>query len=884
MLSENNLVKRFLLFFFLAIITYGFSYAQDTLAIRIKSASGIQKAKLLNRMAYHLKAYKPDTAQVLARQAEKIGVEFSNDTIKADAYATLAESYIYLADYVNSTTYYFKAIEIAERINHRKKMASLYNGLGMLFYQMGDFEKSIDFLGKAAEIKLQDKDYLYYATINANISAVMQRLGRFREAIAILRVSERKIKEFNNIEILGNIYNSMGSVYQMAFKDLDSAEYFYRKNIEMLTDPKMDIYKMPAHRNLGELYIEKGKFEEAEAHLREALRICTNLSRPTEKTLIYASLSDLFEQKKDYKTALEFKIKQFKLNDSIFNREKEQVVHDLETKYEVEKKNLKIRSQEFIIEQEKSNKVIILLIAVLVIIVLLTAIFYFWFNKRLDRQMKEIKEKFFINVMHEIRTPLSMIRAPIHVLKSKITDSESLNDLDLADRSSQRLNELIDQMLDISKFNNLSYTLNETVGNLDSFVAEMILDYRNIASRNNLTFITEINHDNSLLYFDQDALNKIIGNLLSNAIKYTRPGGTIGFKMKEKKSGLNCKITFEVWDTGIGIPKKEHEKLFTRFYRGSKSSSNTKGIGIGLSLVKDLVDAYKGKIWFLSEEGIGSRFFVELDLKLQGSIPEKVTSESAENDKGLVLLVEDNKDVIDFVGNLLIAKNYRVVKALNGRIALEALKDITPDLILTDLMMDEMDGLAFLNEIKSNSGTSHIPVIVLSAKTSEQSKVEIMKAGAQVYLTKPFLPDELLSVIENQLNLILTLKKEIKNKIGSDSPGVNLEQKFSSTDPYAQKFFDLVFKHFADPELTVEFLADLMATNRSHFQRKIKNLTGYSPSDIIRFVRLDKSKEFLKAKKGNITEIAFLTGFSTQSYFSTCFMERFGMTPSEFLK
>ncbi|MCE3260670.1 MAG: integral rane sensor hybrid histidine kinase, partial [Bacteroidetes bacterium] len=391
-----------------------------------------------------------------------------------------------------------------------------------------------------------------------------------------------------------------------------------------------------------------------------------------------------------------------------------------------------------------------------------------------------------------------------------------------------------------------------------------------------------ITSDDALLVYDKDALEKIITNLLSNAIKYTKPKGSVGLNIhSEDKEDLSL-LSIEVWDTGIGIPQAEQSRIFDRFFRSESSVNKASGVGIGLSLVKDLVDAHEGKISFTSEPGKGTRFVVELQLKRPAQIEEGVVAVS-ENEKPLILLIEDDEDILEFVGSLFKTK-YEVVKARNGNLAKMLLKNITPDLIVTDLMMDEMDGLTFIKEIKANKGLNHIPVIVLSAKSSGQTRVETLNAGAQAFISKPFLPEELNSVITNQIELITRIKKEFKSKVETQTPDQTPEEKFSSSEPYTQKLFDLIFKQLDNPELSVESLADQMATNRSHFQRKIKSLTGYSPSELIKLIRLEKSLQFLLAKKGNITEVAYMSGFSSQSYFTKCFTQHFGYSPTQALE
>ncbi len=245
----------------------------------------------------------------------------------------------------------------------------------------------------------------------------------------------------------------------------------------------------------------------------------------------------------------------------------------------------------------------------------------------------------------------------------------------------------------------------------------------------------------------------------------------------------------------------------------------------------------------------------------------------------MILIVEDDKDILQFNRSLMEEEGYSVVTAQNGNEAIVALSNALPDLVVTDLMMPGKDGLELLKEIRANVLTAHIPVIILSAKASVQARTEGLAEGAQAYLPKPFSPAELKGLVRNQLQLLHSQKERYKADTTSDNK--NVEERFSGTDPFTQKCYATIQEHLDDPQLSVEKLAELMTINRSHFQRKIKTLTGYSPSELIKTIRLEKALEILLKKEANITETAYATGFTSQSYFTKCFSEHFGYPPSQ---
>jgi len=436
-------------------------------------------------------------------------------------------------------------------------------------------------------------------------------------------------------------------------------------------------------------------------------------------------------------------------------------------------------------------------------------------------------------------------------------------------------------MLDISKIESTTYNLNETFGDLDIFFNQLISNYTKTATEKNIILLHRINLQSKLAFFDKDALEKITGNLLSNAIKYTPNNRQVGIDVFGDETETGYKLSINVWDTGVGISEGEQQKIFTRFYRSSVTANSTKGVGIGLSLVKDLVDLLKGTIEVKSSEGKGAAFSVNLILKVTEK-ESAIESVIADEDSSVVLLVEDDEEILNFNANYLGKKGYSVLKSKNGKEALALIEKILPDIIITDLMMPEMDGATLLKTIRKQESTNHIPVIVLSAKASAESRMEILKLGAQAYLAKPFLPDELFILVLNQIEILSKRKTDFIQQIAQ--PEKTVEEKYVGTEPYTQKLFTLIFREIDNSELSVEGLADMMATNRSHFQRKIKAMIGLSPSELIRTIRLEKAKELLIAKKGNITEVAYQTGFSSQSYFTKCFTQHFGSSPTQMLQ
>lgn len=792
--------------------------------------------------------------------------------------------------------HYYTALRLCTHDSLIKQKARALNGLGSLYFEQKQFDMAKKVYKEEIALREKTGDSLLLASNLINLCSVYRKLLQNDSVIYFLNKAGAILNKKNKPALLAYYFNTKANHYFTLFnaKPLgsyaDSAMHYYDKALQIWIDKNDMRNALKPLANMGYVYQHVKQYPKALARFHRAEHIADSLQLLEEKIIIYGNIAETYFDAKDYLQSANYLKKVMSIKDSVQKMEVNQYSAMLEKQYQLENKSKTIVQQALELEKQ-NNKIntqqkqlyLYLLLLIILLAVVFAVVVYLNFNKRLHKKVEEAKEKFFVNIMHEIRTPLSMIQAPLKALKPKLSDAESLQYISLAEKNTDRLNELMTQMLDVSKIDSSNYTLNFSTGYPGDLLKEIAESYRKQAQEKDIRFVTELDVANKLVLFDRDALEKIIGNLLSNAIKYTPAHGIVGLRISNEEKESALVLNMEVWDTGIGIPKAEQEQLFNRFFRSSNSRDKTKGTGIGLSLVRELVHACKGRIWFSSEEHKGSRFSVELNMQ---TAAETLSSHNhiKHDELPLILVVEDDEDIGSFLSAYLESKGFSVVKAANGVVAQTILENTVPDLIITDLMMEKMDGLSFIRHIKSNKGLDHIPVIVLSAKSNSQSRVEVLNAGAQGFISKPFVPEELYSIIHNQLELIHKLKKELNDHLVINEKVLSAEEKFVSSDPYIQKLFGLVFTHLDKPELSVEFLADLMATNRSHFQRKVKNLTGYSPSEIIRRIRLEKAREFLKAKKGNITQVAYLCGFSSQSYFTKCFTEQFNETPSAFVQ
>lgn len=509
------------------------------------------------------------------------------------------------------------------------------------------------------------------------------------------------------------------------------------------------------------------------------------------------------------------------------------------------------------------------------------------------KEMDQIKSNFFTNISHEFRTPLSLILAP---LEKELTESPKRPESEMMYRNARRLQNLINQLLDLSKLESGQMKVFLCKNDLTSFIRILLTSFESLAQGKNITFKTSIPDKSTDVYFDADKLETVLYNLLSNAFKFTPEGGAVYFGMNVNETDEKCEFT--ITDTGRGIPEKEIPRIFDRFYQVDGGVQREfEGSGIGLALTKELVLLMQGDIWVESEPGKGATFHVALPFsKGENSvIPEEIAFEFTPNreipeedsaylkedtshgEGCTILLAEDNKDLSAYLSGIL-EKTYNVIVTSNGEEALAAAREATPDLILSDMMMPKMDGFTLCEEIRKNEATSHIPFILLTARSSVESRLAGLELGADDYLTKPFNITELQIRIKN----LLQQRQNLKKRFGRELKVAPKDITVTSTDEkFLLKVIEVVQANMANVNFSVEQLSQEIGMSRKNLHRKLVALVDQSPNEFIRIFRLKTAMQLLEQQSGNVKEVAFGVGFNNLSYFSKCFKEQFGISPTE---
>ena len=827
---------------------------------------------MLEKARAQLKLKNPDSALLLADAVLRVADKDDNDGI-IKAMGIRAKAFFQKDKYQESVTILFDALRRCKEPRDNKHIAYLYGELGYVYYAQKHYSESKSYYYKQIDLlrKLYGIDSLADPLIN--LATMHQSLNEFDSARIALNEVGSIVEHNNNQQQKGYYYLNFGTLL-LNTNQPDSAELYYHKAYDAwhAIGYESQIYKTTF--NLGYLAEQKRDFLKAISYYHLTENAVKKFGLRSEIAHVYGTIAEAYAAINKYDSAYSYLYRYVMINDSITHQEFNNTLAKLDKQYQAQKSKETIHEQQLELEQQHNKMFLIITLLIIVLLVSVVLFGYLTFRRRVQQQVDEAKGRFFANVVHEIRTPLSMIKAPVKLLQGKTTDADTLYQLDMADRNITRLNDLVNQMLAISKIDATQYTLSESIGDPVAFINKITDGYRVQAKEKQITllFTSEMPVGNRL--FDKDALEKITANLLSNAIKYTPAGGNIGMELTKADTHL----LLNVWDTGTGIDKADHEKIFSRFYRTRQHQADgSKGTGIGLSLVKELVTLMNGSIKVESERGKGAVFTVSLPLKeAQNNV---TTIQAALENAPVILFVEDDDDIRDYNKVLLQSSGYNVMTARNGNEATTLLQDELPDLIITDLMMPEKDGITLIKEIRNNEATDHIPIIVLSARSSAQAKIEGISGGAQVYLDKPFIPAELIALVKNQLQVLQKQKENLQQS--ATAIDKTIEERFEQTDPFTRKCYAIIREHLDDAQLSVEMLAGLMNINRSHFQRKIKTLTGYSPSELIKTIRLETALKMLLNKERNITETAYATGFTSQSYFTKCFSEHFGYPPSQ---
>jgi signal transduction histidine kinase/DNA-binding response OmpR family regulator len=935
-MAYKNLFISFCFLFLLFILPFSCSknHNQDLLDKEEEERVRVYTNKAVSYLNSNL-----DSAIYFATVAVKVANEKKTSKPSLIAYYTLSNTLIQKGEIDKGLEAVKKALSFTDFEDNYMFLSACYNLLGVIYTRIFDYENALVYHQKSLDLSIQYQDTLGIAIAYNNIGKFhadqkQNKIGKvyykkslihyqalkdtsfigvlYNNLSSVSKNTEEKKKYLdralyfaeisNNYILKGNILANIGSIYSKK-KDYSIALMLFDSAFNLFSSINYN-YGLPTIANtISEIYLLKNM---PESSLKWA-NLSVDYSKKNE--LIedladsYKLLTKLSKEKNDYKQALVYKGLYYKYKDSLLSIKRTDAITKLEVRHGLLQKNKELQVLEKDLQISEMYSFQLLLAGGLLVFIFL--LLFFWY-RRVNKKNKEItklelriketerakleeinkmKSVFLANISHELRTPLTLLLSPLSSMLDKSLKGNMDDYLKMMSRNGERLESLIDQLLNISRLEKDKWPENKKEVELWSQLSLLADSFHSHAVNRNIEFSGSVPQQATQAYIDLEKLEQIILNLLSNAFKYTEDKGKVSFVADMQQERLR----FHIKDSGKGIPAEDLPHLFERFFRvEGQSEGPQSGTGIGLALVKELVDWFGGEIIVKSEPGVGTEFecFIPLELvslplaetvSQDTAVVETVTS-SAE--KPVILVVEDHPDVRKLLSEQLTGE-FIIEQASDGLEGLQKATELVPDLVITDVMMPKMDGREFCSKLKKQAGTSHIPVIMLTALSQEADKLKGLEVAADHYLTKPFNLKEIQLIVKNLLEARIQMGNHLKEK------GVLAISK--TTMPAMEKAFldqliSLIESKLEQENYTVDQLSKEIGLSRSQLYRKVVALTNQTPSQFMRRLRLQHSKLMLEERSATISEIAYNCGFSSLSYFSRCFQEEYGESPSSFMK
>lgn len=800
-----------------------------------------------------------------------------------------------------------KAMNLYTELRDSNRIAACYNEIGRIASRLERYDEAIAYLKRGLEINLASRQNTYYSY--SRLGEMYSHVGKFDSSI---HFQEQAIKAAAAIKNLRGIAIEKNNIAENLVKkgELTRAKKLFEESFAFF-ESKQEKNNAPLVLcNLADLELKSGNPMLALARTNRALEIVGDMKNYGTLEKIYDLRAKAFEGLGDFKSAFQA-ARQFETcRDSVHAAERSQQVAEVEARFRTSEQQSLIAQQNLQLERQQ-NRNRWLIAAALFALLAGAGIAYFLKEKRRRaelnlklqasetdrlRELDRVKSAFFANISHEFRTPLTLLVGPLGEMERGTFRGDAKKYFSIMRRNASRLLQLVNQLLDLSRLESGKLQLEAAPADLHRLLAVVAASFESLAAQREIDFQIRVPAEPFLAKFDADKIEKIVSNLLSNAFKFTHEGGRVLFEVLENQTNGFTEI--RVSDTGIGIAAEQLPQIFDRFYQVENSGSDIQsGSGIGLALTKELVELHGGQISVESLENSGTTFLLNFSFEKvaeaakvaavlnpshvgeinSSDVPAAANSPKIfqKTDRQIVLVAEDNADVRNYIVENLNQK-FQIIQAADGEKALELAQNHTPDLILTDLMMPKLDGSELTRRLKNDLRTNHIPVVMLTAKSGRDQKIEGIETGAEAYLTKPFDAEELHATLRTLLAQRRILQEKFGKQIRLDAPApavVSLDEQF------LQKVLAHIEENLDDENYGVENLAAAVAMSRSNLFRKLDALLAKSPNQLIRERRLLRAKSLLEQGAGNSTEVAFMTGFNSPSYFAKCFQEMFGEVP-----
>lgn len=847
-----------------------------------------------------------------------------NDTIEiVQAYNNLGTDFRRIGSHGEASDYHYQALDYAEAysqahvpgVGMKNRVVSL-NGIGNVGLTLGYYDHAEKYFRMALEDELKLKSNIGQAINYANIGAIFEERGQLDSAHAYYNKSLEHNRIAKSDMGIGLCLIHLGKLYEREQK-YEKAKDEYIQAYDLMHQISDRWHWLEACISIARINLLDNNISEFEHYISLAEQTANEIKSPEHLAEIYLLKHDFDVSTQDFKKALEHYKLQSLMRDSVQGLQKTNRFIDVRLSYEQNKniRNIQRIEAENKSKQRSTHLTLYFTLALSLVGIIITALLYYAYKQRVRsnkalKQLEQTRSDFFTNITHEFRTPLTVIKG----FNDRLMSSKHLSEKEkhvyrsAIDRQSNNLLNLVNQLLDIAKLKSGKEAPNWKRGDIISYLRMSAETFKLFAKEKDVNLIFYSVIESQEMDFIPFYIDKIIGNLLSNAIKHTKEGDKIDFVVSKGQRPDTIKI--KISDTGDGIPKSDLKRIFEMFYQ-STNSQNESGNGIGLAFTKMMVEKMKGEIEVDSELGIGSSFIVTLPLKnnnltnieplleqkssfslskIQQRVGTKETNlytdineEGNTNEQHIILIVEDNRDVNTYIKTIL-SEKYRVLVARNGEEGLKLAKMHIPDLVVTDMMMPVMDGTQLCCEMKQNIMLNHIPIVMLTAKSSDEDRIKGLRCGAEAYIKKPFDTEELFITIHNILESRKTLIEkfmESANNITTDT--VNRAESEANLK-YLHVITGIILTEMQNPDLNTAYLAERMSVSTSQLNRKMNGITGKSTLSYILHVKLNKAKKMLQETSLPMSEVAHECGFYDANYFSRIFKKEFGISPSQFQK
>lgn len=847
------------------------------------------------------------------QKALGMAVKFERRRYEGIARNNLGNNYKFFGDLPNASDQYLKSLAIVEEIGNTYGAISTLNNLGLLYSENDDYTIALDYLNRGLEMARSNGQLEGEAQSLSNLGTTYAAQKDYPKALESYQQALKIITDNQITFIIPYHLLQIGKTY-MEMGQLEAAEKNILDGLTMAFEVGREEDIIDGHLSASQLYQKQGKWSPALSEAKKGLKIAEQSGYAEFTANLAGQLVSLYKHFGQGENALAMYELQDKLQDSLYNEENTRSLIRQEIQYRYRQDALQdsLANANLLAVQEAKVQRRNLISYFLLGILFLTLVSggFILSRYRLIRQQKQIiqeeknkseaaysklrevdesKSRFFTNISHEFRTPLTVISG----MSERLQGNDKAKGL--IQRNTNHLLQLINQILDLRKLESGQLKTHFIQADVSKYLRYILESFHSLAASKNISLEFYSDTEPLDLDFDPEKLLRIVSNLLSNALKFTPEGGEVMLQLIKTPNHFQ----FSVQDTGAGIPESKLPYLFDRFYQVDGTSTRSgEGTGIGLTLVKELVELMSGKISVQSEYGKGSSFTVTLpksneapveldmasgllgtELSTQAISSDPTSDYLAEGD-GLpsMLIVEDNPDVMEYLITCL-QGDFQLMFASDGQEGVEKAQESVPDIIISDVMMPKKNGFELCNELKADERTSHIPIVLLTAKADVESRIAGLERGADAYLAKPFNPREL----DIQLKNLLAIRKRLQVRYASmEALAPTEDEAFMQEDAFILKLQQIVLDSMEEEGFGVPELCKKAAMSRTQLHNKIKSLTNKSTSQFIRSVRVKKATELLQNPDLNIGEVAMEIGINNLSYFSRIFSKETGLSPNKY--